>query len=97
MPAARSPGRRSLIVSPVRRIAALLMTATAIGGGATLATASSGVFDDRGSAAKFQYRDKPGCGPDRTDGVAGASGQHLGQPPKEEPRQDCPDPPGQQR
>jgi hypothetical protein len=39
---------------------------------------------------------KPGCGPDKTDGVAGASGRHTGQPPKDNNRGDCPNPPGQQ-
>jgi len=36
---------------------------------------------------------KPGCGPDKTDGVAGGSGQHTGQPPKQPDRQDCPNAP----
>jgi hypothetical protein len=40
--------------------------------------------------------EKPGCGPDKTNGVAGKSGQHTGQPPKADNRQDCPNPPGQQ-
>jgi hypothetical protein len=40
--------------------------------------------------------EKPGCGPDKTNGVAGNSGQHTGQPPKADNRQDCPNPPGQQ-
>jgi opacity protein-like surface antigen len=39
---------------------------------------------------------KPGCGPDKTDGYAGASGRHVGQPPKDQNRGDCPHPPGQE-
>jgi hypothetical protein len=35
--------------------------------------------------------EKPGCGPDKTDGVAGGSGYHDGQPPKSDNRQDCPE------
>jgi hypothetical protein len=35
--------------------------------------------------------EKPGCGPDKTDGVAGGSGYHDGQPPKADGRQDCPE------
>jgi hypothetical protein len=40
---------------------------------------------------------KPGCGPDKTDGVAGNSGRHTGQPPKDDNRGDCPNPPGQNK
>jgi hypothetical protein len=40
---------------------------------------------------------KPGCGPDKTDGVAGNSGRHTGQPPKDNNRGDCPNPPGQNK
>lgn len=39
--------------------------------------------------------DKPGCGPDKTEGVAGNSGRHTGQPPKRPDRQDCPHAPPQ--
>jgi hypothetical protein len=39
---------------------------------------------------KSVCEDKPGCGPDKTDGVAGNSGRHTGQPPKQPNRQDCP-------
>jgi hypothetical protein len=35
--------------------------------------------------------EKPGCGPDKTNGVAGGSGYHDGQPPKSDGRGDCPD------
>ena len=37
--------------------------------------------------------EKPGCGPDKTDGVAGNSGRHSGQPPKRPDRRDCPNAP----
>ena len=33
---------------------------------------------------------KPGCGPDKTNGTAGNSGTHQGQPPKDQNRGDCP-------
>ena len=46
--------------------------------------------------ATTQYL-KPGCGPDKTDGVAGNSGRHSGQPPKDQNRGDCPNPPGQNK
>jgi phosphodiesterase/alkaline phosphatase D-like protein len=35
--------------------------------------------------------DMPGCGPDKSDGYAGGSGYHDGQPPKSDGRQDCPE------
>jgi hypothetical protein len=49
------------------------------------------------SGGKDCTGDKPGCGPDKTDGVAGNSGRHDGQPPKADDRKDCPNPPGQQK
>jgi hypothetical protein len=42
------------------------------------------------SASHHQYSPKPGCGPWKTDGYAGKSGQHTGQPPKQPNRKDCP-------
>jgi hypothetical protein len=70
-----------------------LATLAFIGGGTSLVLACGGGWDG-GGAANHQY--KPGCGPDKTDGVAGNSGRHQGQPPKDQNRGDCPNPPGQQ-
>ena len=77
-----------------RPLVILLATLAFVGGGASLVLAAGGGSGGSG-AAKVQYN-KPGCGPDKTDGVAGASGQHIGQPPKDQNRGDCPNPPGQQ-
>ena len=79
--------RRPLVIA----IATLVFA----GGGTSLVLASGGGSSLHTGAAKVQYN-KPGCGPDKTDGVAGASGQHTGQPPKDQNRGDCPNPPGQQ-
>ena len=79
--------RRPLVIA----IATLVIA----GGGTSLVLASGGGSSLHTGAAKVQYN-KPGCGPDKTDGVAGASGQHTGQPPKDQNRGDCPNPPGQQ-
>ena len=79
----------------MRRLATLLSVLLVVGGGAGLAVASGGGASDRG-AAHVQYGEKPGCGPDKSDGVAGKSGRHTGQPPKAPDRGDCPNPPGQQ-
>jgi hypothetical protein len=78
--------RRPIVVG----LAALVFA----GGGASIVTASNG--SQPTGAAEQQYN-KPGCGPDKTDGVAGSSGRHQGQPPKDQNRGDCPDPPGQNK
>jgi hypothetical protein len=66
-----------------RSLVIAVATLAFAGGGTSLVLASGG-----GSALH--------SGPDKTDGVAGASGQHTGQPPKDQSRGDCPNPPGQQ-
>ena len=78
-----------------RPLVIVLATLAFAGGGASLVLASGGGSGSYGEgAAHHQY--KPGCGPDKTDGVAGNSGRHQGQPPKDQNRGDCPNPPGQQ-
>ena len=76
-----------------RSMAIALVTLAFCGGGTSLVLASNGGTSNNG-AAQDEYL-KPGCGPDKTYGVAGDSGQHTGQPPKDQNRGDCPDPPGQ--
>jgi len=66
-----------------------------ISGGA-LAVASGGGSTEHGDAGHDQYHAKSGCGPAKSDGYAGQSGRHEGQPPKDHDRGDCPSPPGQQ-
>ena len=66
-----------------------------LGAGTAGTIAASGGGGGSKSAAKSQY--KPGCGPDKNDGVAGNSGRHVGQPPKDQDRGDCPNPPGQNK
>jgi hypothetical protein len=81
----------------VRRLATGLLLLAFLAGSVALANATGlggGETHKRG-AASVQYKLKPGCGPDKTDGVAGNSGQHVGQPPKDQNRGDCPNPPGQ--
>jgi hypothetical protein len=81
----------------VRKISAIALAAViACTTGVMVAEAGGGNSKAK-SAANFMYLSKPGCGPDKTNGVAGASGRHTGQPPKAENRQDCPSPPGQQK
>jgi hypothetical protein len=81
----------------MRKFLSVLVVVLALGLGTTLAVATgSGGWQHKNGAADAQYKVKPGCGPDKTDGVAGESGRHEGQPPKAEDRQDCPNPPGQQ-
>jgi hypothetical protein len=76
------------------RSLAIVLVTLALGGGSTsLVLAAQGGTSNNG-AAQTEYL-KPGCGPDSTDGVAGGSGQHIGQPPKDQNRGDCPNPPGQ--
>ena len=76
-------------------LAIIVVIAAVAVGGAALAIAGGG--GKQANAGLTQYDQKPGCGPDKTDGVAGGSGQHTGQPPKEPERKDCPEPPGQQK
>ena len=73
---------------------ALLVVLVVFAAGTTFAMATG--TGGNGNNGTPGHKEKPGCGPDKTDGVAGASGQHLGQPPKADNRQDCPNPPGQQ-
>jgi hypothetical protein len=61
------------------------------------AASKSSSSSSSGSHGKDCDDVKPGCGPDKTDGVAGNSGRHEGQPPKADDRKDCPNPPGQQK
>jgi hypothetical protein len=65
-----------------------------LGGSAGVVIAAQG-GDGNGNGAGTNAYDKPGCGPDKTDGTAGSSGTHTGQPPKDQDRGDCPTPPGQ--
>jgi hypothetical protein len=76
-----------------RSIAVALVTLVFLAVGTSLVIASQGGTNNNGSG-QVEYA-KPGCGPDKTDGVAGGSGQHIGQPPKDQNRGDCPNPPGQ--
>ena len=81
----------------VRKFATGLLILAFLAGSVALANASGwggGKTHKRG-AASVQYKLKPGCGPDKTDGVAGSSGRHVGQPPKDQNRGDCPNPSGQ--
>jgi hypothetical protein len=81
----------------MRKLLSVLVVLAALALGTTMAVAtdSGGSYNANG-AADAQYKVKPGCGPDKTDGVAGESGRHEGQPPMADDRQDCPNPPGQQ-
>jgi hypothetical protein len=83
----------------MRRLLSVLVVLVALGAGATLATATGGGGWNHGNGSAHEQYDKakPGCGPDKTDGVAGNSGQHVGQPPKDQNRGDCPEPPGQNK
>jgi hypothetical protein len=74
---------------------AILVVLAVFAAGTTLAmaTGTGNGGDPHGTTGHLQ---KPGCGPDKTDGLAGNSGVHDGQPPKADDRQDCPNPPGQQ-
>lgn len=80
-----------------RRAIAVVATLAIAGSSAAIVSAAGAGANKGKSASAVQYLTKPGCGPDKTDGVAGNSGQHTGQPPKASDRQDCPNPPGQQK
>lgn len=84
----------SKIVRPLMVLLVILVIAAF---GATFAIAGDGGSSGGANAGNVQYGLKPGCGPDKTEGVAGNSGQHEGQPPKEPERRDCPEPPGQNK
>lgn len=75
-------------------VIAIVVIALAFGGGA-LAVACTGGGSGHENAGHDQYHEKPGCGPWKSDGNAGESGRHDGQPPKDDDRGDCPDPPAQ--
>lgn len=77
----------------MRQLAAILGAVVLLGVGAAIAVACDGGSTDHGNAGHDQYNDKPGCGPWKTDGYAGGSGYHDGQPPKADDRGDCPKPP----
>lgn len=84
-------------VSLVRRLATGLLVLAFLVASVAVASATDWGRGGKGQrgAASVQYKLKPGCGPDKTDGVAGKSGRHVGQPPKDQNRGDCPNPPGQ--
>jgi hypothetical protein len=80
---------------PMRQILAIFVVVVVFAAGTTLAMATGG--GNGGNPHNTPGHGlKPGCGPDKTDGVAGGSGRHTGQPPKDHNRGDCPNPPGQQ-
>jgi hypothetical protein len=77
----------------MRRLAVILGTLALLGAGAAVAVACGGGSTDYGNAGHDQYHEKPGCGPWKSNGWAGGSGYHDGQPPKDDDRGDCPKPP----
>lgn len=78
----------------MRQLLTVLVVVVVFAAGTTLAMATGG---GNGNAHHTPgHVLKPGCGPDKNDGVAGKSGRHTGQPPKDQNRGDCPNPPGQQ-
>jgi hypothetical protein len=81
----------------MRKLLTAVVVLVALGAGTALATGTGGGGWQPGPGSGHVQYDKlkPGCGPDKTDGVAGNSGQHTGQPPKDQNRGDCPNPPGQ--
>lgn len=79
------------------RLLAVVASLAIVGSSAAIVSAAGLGGTKSKSASAVQYLTKPGCGPDSTDGVAGNSGRHTGQPPKAPNRQDCPNPPGQQK
>lgn len=80
----------------MKAVATIVAICAFIGGTTAIAVATGGGGGYNSPPVQVQYKEKPGCGPDKTDGVAGGSGRHTGQPPKADNRQDCPNPPGQQ-
>ena len=81
----------------IRHLAIALVTLALVASGSALVFAAGNPAGPKKNASAVQYLQKPGCGPDKTDGVAGASGRHTGQPPKRPNRQDCPNPRGQNK
>jgi hypothetical protein len=79
----------------MRKLLAIFVVLVVFAAGTTIAMATGG-GQGNGNNGTAGHLTKPGCGPDKTDGVAGGSGQHIGQPPKDQNRGDCPNPPGQQ-
>jgi hypothetical protein len=77
----------------VRTAISVAVALLLVSAGAALALASGGGSSHHGNAGHQQYHPKPGCGPWKTDGHAGKSGYHYGQPPKDHNRRDCPKPP----
>ena len=77
----------------MRRLATLIAAVALLVGGTSLAVACVGGASGNDNAGHYQYNEKPGCGPDKTDGWAGGSGRHDGQPPKDDDRGDCPEAP----
>ena len=77
----------------MRRLVTLIAAAALLVGGTSLAVACVGGASGHDNAGHDQYNPKPGCGPWKTDGYAGGSGYHFGQPPKDHSRGDCPKPP----
>ncbi len=74
----------------VTLIAAVIAAVALLVGGTSLAVACVGGTSGNDNAGHYQYNGTPGCGPDKTDGWAGSSGWHDGQPPKDDDRGDCP-------
>ena len=68
----------------------VILSIAVIGAGAAVAKVTSKSATQDSNASQVQYRAKPGCGPKKTDGQAGNSGTHTGQPPKADNRADCP-------
>lgn len=76
----------------LRRLLPATIALIVVAGGATLAVAGGYGGSHGGNAGHDQYNPKPGCGPHKSDGWAGGSGWHYGQPPKDHNRGDCPRP-----
>lgn len=74
----------------LRLLGLLVIVVVALGAGTAIAVACHGGSPGSGNAGNTQYGQKPGCGPDKSDGLAGKSGYHDGQPPKDHERKDCP-------
>ena len=77
----------------MRKLAVTVAALVLLVSGVSLAVACTGGASGEGNAGHDQYNPKPGCGPWKTDGYAGGSGYHSGQPPKDDNRGDCPKPP----
>ena len=86
-----------LASAPMRRAIAVIVTVLALGAGGGIAALAKPAVETPSSstsnAAQNQY-EKPGCGNEKNIGISGNSGDHGGQPPKEEERGECPHEPG---